>query len=88
MEAGHFERPPYDSNTMRSAYHVRQFELMKLHCIEEPVDIMLSHDWPEGVYNYGNKEELIKKKPAFIDDINRHNLGSPPSMALLKSMQP
>lgn len=27
---GHFERPPYDNSTMRSAYHVRNLEVFRL----------------------------------------------------------
>ncbi|CDJ38968.1 serine/threonine protein phosphatase, putative [Eimeria tenella] len=85
---GHFEKPPYNESTSRSAYHVREFELLKLHCIEGHVDIMLSHDWPEGIYEYGDKQSLLKRKPLFKNDINNKCLGSPPSMALLKSMKP
>lgn len=29
------------------------------------LDVMLSHDWPKGVYNYGSKDELLKNKPFF-----------------------
>ncbi|XP_026193988.1 lariat debranching enzyme [Cyclospora cayetanensis] len=85
---GHFEKPPYDGNSARSAYHVRQFELLKLNCVQEPVDIMLSHDWPEGIYNFGDREGLLRCKPHFREDIEKSCLGSPPSMALLKSMKP
>ena len=56
--------------------------------IEEPVDIMLSHDWPEGIYEYGDKEMLLRCKPHFRSDVQNRCLGSPPSMALLKSMKP
>ncbi|KAL8273922.1 hypothetical protein Esti_002245 [Eimeria stiedai] len=87
-QLGHFEKLPYDGNTARSAYHVRQFELMKLHCIEESVDIMLSHDWPEGIYNFGDKEVLLRSKPHFREDVQKKCLGNPATMALLKSMKP
>ncbi|CDJ61980.1 serine/threonine protein phosphatase, putative [Eimeria necatrix] len=67
---GHFEKPPYSESTSRSAYHVREFELLKLHCIEGHVDIMLSHDWPEGIYNYGDKQteepRILPKGPPLV----------------------
>ncbi|KAL8450338.1 hypothetical protein Emag_003184 [Eimeria magna] len=87
-QLGHFEKLPYDDDTARSAYHVRQFEVMKLHCIEEPVDIMLSHDWPEGIYNFGDKESLLRFKTHFTEDVQNQCLGNPATMALLKSMKP
>ncbi|CDJ52674.1 serine/threonine protein phosphatase, putative [Eimeria brunetti] len=92
FKLGHFERLPYDDDTARSVYHVREFELMKLHCvgirIEGPIDIMLSHDWPEGIYNYGDKFSLLRVKPQFKPDMESQTLGSPASMALLKRMKP
>ena len=29
-ERGHHEQPPYNGNTLRSAYHVRSFDVFKL----------------------------------------------------------
>lgn len=49
---------------------------------------MLSHDWPEGIYNYGDKHLLLKKKPFFKSDMEIGDLGSKPNMVLLKHMQP
>ena len=34
------------------------------------VDIAMSHDWPTSVPYYGNKEELLKSKPHFHDDVS------------------
>ncbi|KAG2328675.1 hypothetical protein Bca52824_011403 [Brassica carinata] len=41
---GHFERPPYNSNTIKSVCHVREYDVHKLMQLEEPLDIFLSHD--------------------------------------------
>lgn len=30
-----------------------------------PIDIMVSHDWPRGVYHYGNVANLLRMKPFF-----------------------
>ena len=43
---GHWEHPPYDQSSMRSAYHVREYEVWKLGMMTGHVDIFLSHDWP------------------------------------------
>ena len=41
------ERPPYSSDTLRSAYHIREFDVEKLKSVTEPLDVFLSHDWPQ-----------------------------------------
>ena len=65
---GHFEIPPYDNSSMRSVYHVRNLETFRLKQLGSPApDIMLSHDWPTGVYNHGNKAELLRWKKHFIE---------------------
>lgn len=85
---GHFERPPYDQNTVRSVYHYRQQEVFRLQQLSEPIDVMMSHDWPQEVYNYGNAGQLIRFKPHFRDEIHDNKLGSPPCYELLKKLQP
>jgi hypothetical protein len=52
------------------------------------VDIFLSHDWPAQIWEYGNKERLLKIKPYFRDDIQTGKLGNPPLMHLLQSIKP
>lgn len=85
---GHFEKPPYTDNTIRSVYHYRQLETFRLQQISKPIDIMMSHDWPNEVYNYGNVEQLIRFKRHFRDEIHDNTLGSPPCFELLKKLQP
>lgn len=85
---GHFEKPPYDNNAMRSVYHYRQQETFRLQQLSQPIDIVMSHDWPTDVYNYGNAGQLIKFKPHFRDEIHDNKLGSPPLFELLKKLQP
>jgi len=85
---GHYERLPYDSSSMRSAYHIRSLEVFRLKQISRPLDVMLSHDWPTGVYNYGNVDQLIKRKPFFREEIERNELGSPPAAEVLAKLKP
>jgi lariat debranching enzyme len=84
----HFERLPYNSSTERSAYHVRQFDSMKLSLIEQNIDVMLSHDWPCGIEKYGDMRYLLNKKKHLARDIHAGCLGSPPSMDLLRRLRP
>ena len=56
--------------------------------ITSGIDIMLSHDWPLGIYNYGDKDELVRKKKFLFDEVKEETLGSPPLKELLHHMQP
>jgi len=33
--------------------------------LKQSIDIMLSHDWPQGIEQYGNLKQLLKFKPFF-----------------------
>jgi lariat debranching enzyme len=86
-----FESPPYNENTKRSAYHVRRFEIEKLMQIQEPVDIVVSHDWPTGITYFGDTETMLRLKDKtgqLRSEINSGQLGNPHTMALLKKLKP
>ncbi|KAH8256218.1 hypothetical protein KR026_010969 [Drosophila bipectinata] len=85
---GHHEYPPYTEATCRSVYHVRQLEVFRLKQLSGKIDIIMSHDWPTGIYEYGNKAELLRRKPFFADDMESGKLGSRPLEELLKALQP
>ena len=36
--------------------------MLRLLQLRQPVDIFLSHDWPQHVASHGNMQELISKK--------------------------
>ncbi|KAB2011133.1 hypothetical protein ES319_D10G294200v1 [Gossypium barbadense] len=75
---GHHERPPYNDNTIRSVYHVREYDVHKLMHLEKLIDIFLSHDWPLSITDYGNWQQLIQQG----------TLGSKPAAQLLKKLRP
>ncbi|KAG2700391.1 hypothetical protein I3760_07G228200 [Carya illinoinensis] len=85
---GHHERPPYNESTIRSVYHVREYDVQKLMQVEEPVDIFLSHDWPLGITDYGKWEELVRRKPYFKKEIQERTLGSAAAAQLLEKLKP
>ncbi|XP_022731288.1 lariat debranching enzyme isoform X4 [Durio zibethinus] len=85
---GHFERPPYNDSTIRSVYHVREYDVHKLMQVEEPIDIFLSHDWPLGITDYGNWKELVRHKKHFKDEIQQGTLGSKAAAQLLEKLKP
>jgi lariat debranching enzyme len=90
---GYHERAPYSgSGELHTSGHQRGFDFWRLGALAgappAPLDVMLSHDWPEGVYRYGDTAALVRAKPFFEPDIQRGDLGSPPSMALLNAVRP
>eukprot|EP00755_Sulcionema_specki_P007456 Sspe_Gene.38342::Locus_18478_Transcript_1_1_Confidence_1.000_Length_1463::g.38342::m.38342/K18328/DBR1; lariat debranching enzyme len=88
FEKGYHERPPYSPDTMRSIYHVREFEVMKLISWGKRPTIGLSHDWPLGIHNYGDTPHLLRRKKFFREDIENGQLGSPPAMEVLRALRP
>ncbi|XP_010715016.1 lariat debranching enzyme, partial [Meleagris gallopavo] len=85
---GHFECPPYNQQTIRSAYHVRNIEVFKLKQLKHPMDIFMSHDWPRSIYHYGNKKQLLKMKSFFRQEVESNTLGSPAASELLQHLKP
>ncbi|XP_044270846.1 lariat debranching enzyme [Tribolium madens] len=85
---GHFEAPPYSDSSKRSVYHIRNLEVFRLKQLSQTLNVFLSHDWPSGVWEYGDKAQLIRFKPFFEDDINRGHLGSKPTQELLNFLKP
>ncbi|KAF8627152.1 hypothetical protein AX17_006369 [Amanita inopinata Kibby_2008] len=84
---GYYERPPYNPNTIRSTYHIREYAVRKLSLLSPP-QIFLSHDWPQSIEHYGNLRDLLHRKSFLRQDINSGSLGSPPLMSLLKTLKP
>ncbi|KAG8852053.1 hypothetical protein FRB96_008971 [Tulasnella sp. 330] len=85
--SGHYETLPYDRSSMRSAYHIRQYDVIKLLQIRSP-DIFLSHDWPQSIERHGDLQGLLRRKKHFKEDVDTGNLGSPPLMEILKKIRP
>lgn len=84
---GHWERVPYSHGSMRSIYHIREFNVRRLSLLSSPT-IFLSHDWPQGIEHHGDLRGLLRRKPYFREDIQRGALGSPPLTGLLHTLRP
>eukprot|EP00922_Rhytidocystis_sp_ex-Travisia-forbesii_P044676 GHVS01066597.1.p1 GENE.GHVS01066597.1~~GHVS01066597.1.p1 ORF type:complete len:525 (-),score=98.81 GHVS01066597.1:237-1811(-) len=85
---GYFETAPYDNNSMRSAYHIREYEICKLKQIKQPIDVFVSHDWPRGIEQFGDVRGLLARKKHFRQDVESNSLGNPAYEALLRELQP
>jgi len=57
---GHYETFPYNDTTKRSAFHIKQYEIWKIDKIENPIDIIMSHDWPSRLTPYSVGETNIR----------------------------
>lgn len=85
---GYHEIYPFQNFEIKSAFHTRQYEIMKLSLIKDPIDIFISHDWPTLVGDLSDFRTLTKVKPHFKDDIRNHALGSPQLSFLCDTLQP
>lgn len=88
---GRFEAPPYNNSELRSVYHTRHFEVERLRAMalhNNPIDIMISHDWPRGIEQHGDVNKLIQQKPFFKQEIESNSLGSMANENLLHALKP
>nr|WJH19582.1 DBR1 [Euglena gracilis] len=84
----YFERPPYQRDEKISLYHTRHYETFKLSLIQEPLAIVMSHDWPTGVVHHGDAAQLYRRKPDFQAEVEAEQFGSPASRQLLHQLRP
>lgn len=82
------ERPPYQNSDVRTVYHARREDMERLLRIKRPVDICISHDWPRGITDFGDSEQLLKAKPFLKSEILRGSFGNPGTMQVLQKVQP
>ncbi|KAJ2500558.1 lariat debranching enzyme [Coemansia sp. RSA 1972] len=85
---GYYERPPFRGHSRSSMHHARSFEAFKMLQIRQPLDIVVSHDWPQNIERYGDTNGLVKKKPFFEKEVERGELGSPLNAMLLERLRP
>lgn len=87
----HHECPPYTDATRRSANNVREWDVARLARVTEPIDIVVSHDWPRGIWKHGNCAEMLDHRDPSGDlrrEMDANQVGSLAAMDLLKKLRP
>lgn len=81
---------PYTPSTLRSVYHMTPKTYLKMMLMksELDIDVMISHDWPQYIYHYGDINGLLRQKKFFQEDIQLGKLGSPLLKNILNSVRP
>lgn len=93
---GHYERLPYDEDSKRSIYHMRKTDVYKLLQLKtgsdesatQPLDVMISHDWPINIHTCGDVEWLVRRKRHFLNEIQNQCLGNPLLEPLVGNLKP
>ncbi|ODQ82554.1 hypothetical protein BABINDRAFT_29256, partial [Babjeviella inositovora NRRL Y-12698] len=79
----------FSPRELRSVYHVRRSDFLAMLLLRNSVlDVMLSHDWPQGIEHFGNLRALLRTKPYFKKDIETGKLGNPALRALMEELRP
>lgn len=78
---------PYSPSSLRLVYHVKPKNLLKL-LISGRSDVVVSHDWPKGIWKFGDERALLRKKKFFKEDMQSGKLGSPAARAGLEKLAP
>jgi len=86
---GHYESSPYSRSSMRSVYHIRNLETFRFKQLSaRPPDVVLSHDWPNGIYEHGDVAWLLRTKRFFREEVESGTLGSRPNKEVLLALKP
>lgn len=78
---------PYSDQTIKSVYHVVPKNYLKL-LLSLTSDIVVSHDWPQYIWKWGNCAQLLRHKPFFRKDMDSGRLGSPLARNALGRLKP
>ncbi|RKP28774.1 hypothetical protein METBISCDRAFT_20206, partial [Metschnikowia bicuspidata] len=78
---------PFSRDALTSAYHVKPKAFLKF-MLSGLSDIVLTHDWPLGVWQSGNSAQLQRHKPFLKNDMASGALGSPLAADAFKHLRP
>ncbi|KAK8038637.1 hypothetical protein PG993_007048 [Apiospora rasikravindrae] len=84
----HIERLPFNSDDIKSFYHVREIDVRKLLLLREQVDLGISHDWPRAIERHGDDAALFREKPFFANESRDGTLGNPAATYVLDRLRP
>ncbi|KAG8895953.1 hypothetical protein FRC00_006701 [Tulasnella sp. 408] len=85
---GHNETIPYNLSSMRSVYHVRQYDVQRILQLSPLVDICISHDWPHTIERYGDHKDLVHRRSHLKAGVAAGTIGCPPFFEILKKVRP
>jgi lariat debranching enzyme len=93
---GHYEKLPYDGNSLRSVFHIRRQEIHRILTIsnrhqEQPIDIFLSHDWPLNIHANATPQDqmqLRRQKKHFCQEMDDQQLGDILFQPVLNHLKP
>lgn len=84
----HHERLPFSRRDVKSFYSQREVDVRKLLLLREPVDVGLSHDWPQDIVRHGDLPALLRDKPWFGKESKDGRLGSPAAKHVMDRLRP
>ncbi|KAG9040932.1 hypothetical protein FS837_012943 [Tulasnella sp. UAMH 9824] len=85
---GHDETIPYNLSSMRSVYHVRQYDVQRIMQLSPLVDVCLSHDWPHTIERYGDHKDLVRRRSHLKTGVAAGTIGCPPFFEVLNRIRP
>lgn len=88
---GRHECPPYTEEFKRSAFHAREWDAARLEKLQEPVDVVISYDWPRGIWKHGPYQKIFEQQDLGENlkrEMEGNTLGSPAAMELMKKLRP
>lgn len=88
---GRYESPPYDEESIRSVYHIRNIDVFRLRQLTNgKPDFVMSHDWPCGIHSFGDAEELFSQHKKLRRQVGSkvNTLGSPPTWEVMETLKP
>lgn len=87
---GHYEIPPFTDTTRMTALNMRECDVARLESVTGPVDIVVSYDWPRGIWKHGDVEDMLSKdlNGNMKMEIDANTVGSPAAMDVLMKLRP
>ncbi|KAH8906729.1 lariat debranching enzyme [Coniochaeta sp. PMI_546] len=84
----HHERLPFNSDDVKSFYHVRELDVRKLLQLRTQVEVGISHDWPRAIERHGDEKRLWQMKPDFKRESLDGSLGNPAAEYVMDRLRP
>ena len=87
-EKKRYEKAPYSYRDLKTVYRTRKEDVDRVLRINKPVDVFISHDWPNGIWDHGNRDRLLAAKPFLKQEMQDNSLGNAGTKLILEHLQP